>query len=345
MTSRSCHTGFLHSSLVRNLAASFSIATRAQVASFRQQLQAIISRLNHSPTWVAHAPADDKAICPKRGKGVLATNHLLHVEQMMSDLSEQSSGRGKIWSGKIRPVEILSRWKNTHVLFISVHMFKSYSTSFVSKSFVKIRWRQDTWLQSVFGSPQVTTFPPPRSAQKEPCHSNQRKAWSKSGGVKGILYISILTISWFHWIINWWVSTVSTCLEIPGPGIQQFASATAQKSDNHFVTSFVDPWDKVLSVPGFWSIIMCFLWYRAQSKAIHQATLRWGNASHIFQLLLDSCGIPTCRAGHQKMAPPVSRENQVYSGAPGSIFMPPSGFPKVTTVLFCNTAAKALPVE
>ena len=179
-------------------------------------------------------------------------------------------------------------------------MFKSYSTSFVSKSFVKIRWRQDTWQQSVFGSPQVTTFPPPRSAQKEPCHSNQRKAWSKSGGVKGLLYISILTISWIHWIINWWVSTVSTCLEIPGPRIQQFASATAQKSDNHFVTSFVDPWDKVLTVPGFWSIIMCFVWYRAQSKAIHQATLRWGNASHIFQLLLDSCGIPTCRAGHKK---------------------------------------------
>ena len=119
-------------------------------------------------------------------------------------------------------------------------------------------------------------------------------------------------------------------------------------TDNHFVTSFVDPWDKVFTVPGFWSIIMCFLWYRAQSKAIHQATLRWGNDSHIFQLLLDSCGIPTCRAGHKKMAPPVSRENRVYSGAPdspGSIFMPPSGFPKVTTVLFCNTAAKALPVE
>ena len=54
---------------------------------------------------------------------------------------------------------------------------------------------------------------------------------------------------------------------------------------------------------------------------------------------------PHLQGGPQKMAPPVSRENRVYSGAPGSIFMPPSGFPKVTTVLFCNTAAKALPVE
>jgi len=118
MTSRSCHTGFLHSALVRNLAASFSIATRAQVASFRQQLQAIISRLNHSPTWVAHAPADDKAICPKRGKGVLATNHLLHVEQMMSDLSEQSSGRGKYDRAKFGPLRSFHDEKT--------HMFCSY---------------------------------------------------------------------------------------------------------------------------------------------------------------------------------------------------------------------------
>ena len=68
-----------------NFAASFSAT--AHVASFGQQLQSIISRVKRSSTWVARAPADDNAIRPKHRKGVAATHHLLHVEQMMSDLS------------------------------------------------------------------------------------------------------------------------------------------------------------------------------------------------------------------------------------------------------------------